>query len=79
LRLTGEECVIQNESLSKVTPTNTPDYQINLQNMSIFGLKIQLHQILASASAFLEKKSFELLKKTTAIVNWKFSMEKKAE
>jgi len=28
---------------------------------------------------FLEKKSSEFLEKTSAIVNWKFGMEKKAE
>ena len=37
--------------LIKLTPTNTPNYQIHLSNKSITTQMIQLHQILASGSA----------------------------
>jgi len=49
--LNGEDCVMSNGRLIKQTPTNTPNYQIHSSNKSITAQIIQLHQILASASA----------------------------
>jgi len=49
--LNGEDCVKLNRRLVKLTPTNTPNYQIHSSNKSITDQIIQLHQILASASA----------------------------
>ena len=42
---------MSNESIIKLTPTDTPNSQIHLSNKSITDQIIQLHQILASASA----------------------------
>ena len=40
LRLNGEDCVRWIESLYKLPPLNTPNYQINLQDISVFGHNI---------------------------------------
>ena len=47
----GEDCVTLNGRLIQLTPTNTPNYQIHSSNKSITDQIIQLHLILASASA----------------------------
>ena len=44
-------CIMSNGSIMKLTPTNTPNYQIHSSNKSMTNQTIQLHQILASASA----------------------------
>jgi len=42
---------MSNGRLIKLTPLNTPNYQIHLSNKSITAQIIQLHQIFASASS----------------------------
>jgi len=49
--LNAEDCVMSNGRLIKLTPTNTPNYQIHLSKKSITPQKIHFHQIFASVSA----------------------------
>ena len=49
--LNGEDFIMSNESIIQLTPTNTPNYQIHSSNKSITNQILQLHRILASASA----------------------------
>jgi len=51
LMLNGECCVMSSGSIIKLTPTNTPNYQIHSSNKPITDQIIQLLHILASASA----------------------------
>jgi len=64
--LNREGCVMSNSSIIKLTPTNTPNYQIHSSNKSITDQNIQLHQILASASApssrpLIKNQKFKLI------------------
>jgi len=51
LMLNVEVCVMSNGRKIKLKPTNTLNYQIHSSSKSITNQTIQLHQILASASA----------------------------
>jgi len=42
--MSGEDCVMSNERLIKLAPTNTPNYQIYSSNKFITAQIMQLHQ-----------------------------------